>query len=202
MPKKSNKEWLDRHLNDPYVQKAQEAGYPSRAAFKLLEVQEKYRILKPGMRVVDVGAAPGGWSMVAKEILGQKGQVIAIDVLPLKITSQINFIQGDFTEQAVYDELMGLVAGQPIDVVISDIAPEMSGVRSVDQPRSMYLVELAWDFACQVLKKGGVFLCKYFQGEGADAFIRDLRTRAQVKMLKPKSSRGTSREQYILAVLK
>src|SRR3990167_614348 len=198
MTKKSNRHWIDRHLNDPYVQKARSAGYPSRSAFKLLEIQEKYSILKPGMRVVDVGAAPGGWSMVAKEIVGQHGQVIAIDVLPLQITSQINFIQGDFTQETVYQQLMDLVDNQPIEVVISDIAPEMSGVRSVDQPKSMYLVELAWDFARQLLAPGGAFFCKFFQGAGCETFIKQVKSQAKVKMIKPDSSRASSREQYLL----
>ncbi len=201
MANKSNKSWISRHINDPYVKKAQAEGYPSRSAYKLLELQEKYKILKPGMRVVDVGAAPGGWSMVAKDIVGDKGQVIALDVLPLQITSQVEFIQGDFTEDAIYQQLMTLVGGHKIDVVISDIAPEMSGMRSVDQPKSMYLVELAWDFATQVLRPGGSFLCKFFEGEGSAEFMRSVRQQAKVKTIKPKSSRTTSREMYLLAQL-
>ena len=195
----SSKRWLKEHFSDEYVKRAQQAGYPSRAAFKLLELNEKDRLLKSGMTVVDLGAAPGGWSMVAKDLVGDKGQVFALDILPMDSIPGVAFLQGDFTEQATLDALLTMLDGRPVDIVISDMAPNMSGKRSVDQPRSMYLVELALDCAQQILRPGGTFLAKIFHGEGAEAFAKVLKTQFKtVKYRKPKSSRARSREVYLL----
>jgi 23S rRNA (uridine2552-2'-O)-methyltransferase len=200
--KKSNssKKWLQRHFNDHYVQAAQKAGYRSRAVFKLLEIQEKDRIIRPGQVVVDLGAAPGGWSQIAAPIVGEKGDVIAMDILPMEPLPGVTFIEGDFTEQDVHDALMATVNGREVDLVMSDIAPNISGMRAVDQPRAMYLVELALDFAKTTLKPGGDFVVKVFQGEGFDAYLQALRTSFdRVVIRKPKASRPKSREVYMLA---
>lgn len=192
--------WMQEHLADFYVKQAKREGYPSRAAYKLLELQEKDKLITPGMRIVDLGAAPGGWSMVAMELLHGKGQVIALDCLAMTPPSGVHFIQGDFTEAAVLEELMAYLNQQPVDLVLSDMAPNITGQKSVDQPKSMYLAELAADFAGQVLRPGGKFLIKLFQGEGIDAFIAGLRKQfAQVKVRKPKASRSRSPEIYVLA---
>ncbi len=197
---KTTKGWIKQHLSDQYVKQAQQAGYPSRAAYKLLEIQKKYQLIKPGMIVVDLGASPGGWSMVASQILGPKGKVFAIDLLPMSPLSGVDFIQGDFNEQTVLDQLMKALDHQMVDLVMSDMAPNITGEKSVDQPRSIYLVELAWDLAEKVLKPGGSFLAKIFQGEGIDQLIIGLRKNfRQVKVLKPKASRAKSREVYVLA---
>ena len=200
--KKSNssKKWLQRHFNDHYVQAAQKAGYRSRAVFKLLEIQEKDRILKPGQVVVDLGAAPGGWSQIAAPIVGEKGDVIAMDILPMEPLPGVTFIEGDFTEQDVHDRLLATVNGRGVDLVMSDIAPNISGMRAVDQPKAMYLVELALDFAQTTLKPGGDFVVKVFQGEGFDDFLRTLRAAFErVVIRKPDASRPKSREVYMLA---
>ena len=198
---KSSKQWLKRHVNDPYVQQAVASGYPSRAAFKLLEIQEKDKILKQSMRVVDLGAAPGGWSMVAKQLVGRNGQVVALDILSMDSIAGVEFIQGDFTEQMVYDQLVELLDGQQVDVVLSDMAPNLSGNKTIDQPRSMYLIDLAVEFAEQVLAPGGTLLMKVFHGEGFDALIKQLREQYKtVKTRKPEASRASSREVYVLAV--
>lgn len=196
---KKRSPWMQRHLKDPYVKQAQAQGYVSRAAFKLLEIQEKEHILKPGMVVVDLGAAPGGWSQVAKEIVGDKGRVIALDLLPLEV-SDIEFIQGDFREEAILQELLDRLGGQAVDVVISDMAPNLSGQRSIDQPRTAYLVELALDCALQILKPGGTFLTKVFQGAGVDELIVQIKSKfSTYKAQKPDASRSKSREVYLLA---
>ena len=194
-----SKRWLQEHFRDEYVKKAQEEGYPSRAAFKLLEIQLKDKILKSGMTVVDLGAAPGGWSVVARDLVGHRGEVFALDLLPMEDIGGVTFIQGDFTEQAVLDQLLDALGDRKIDVVLSDMAPNLAGRKSIDQPRAMYLVELALDFAQKVLAPGGSFLTKVFQGEGSEAFLAAMKQQfSTVKVRKPKSSRPKSREIYVL----
>lgn len=196
-----SKKWLDRQHKDPYVQKARDEGYPSRAAYKLLEIQEKEQLFKPGMVVVDLGAAPGGWSKVAAKLVGSKGKVIGLDLLPMDPTVGVDFIQGDFRDEAILQQLFDKLDGAPVDVVMSDMAPNLSGQKSVDQPRSMHLVELAADLATRVLRPEGCFMAKIFHGEGVDSFIKQLRHDYKtVKTRKPKASRSESRENYILAL--
>lgn len=191
---------MQRHLNDEYVKRARREGYRSRAAYKLLEIQEKDRIIRPGQVVVDLGAAPGGWSQIAVDLVGGKGEVFAMDILEMEPLPGVTFLQGDFREQAVLDRLMDFLGGRPVDLVISDMAPNVSGVAAVDQPRSMYLCELALDFARQVLKPGGTFVTKVFQGEGFDDYIRDVRSSFQrLVTRKPRASRPRSREVYLVA---
>ena len=191
---------MQEHLSDYYVKQAKRDGYPSRAAYKLLELQEKDQLITPGMRIVDLGAAPGGWSLVATELLNGKGQIVALDCLPMTPPARVHFIQGDFTEAQVLAELMAHLDNHPIDLVLSDMAPNISGLKSVDQPKSMYLAELAADFSQQVLRPGGKFLIKLFQGGGVDGFIAGLRKQySQVKVRKPKASRSRSPEIYVLA---
>lgn len=197
---KSSQRWLKEHFDDPYVKLAQQKGYRSRAAFKLLEIQEKDKIITPGMAVVDLGAAPGSWSEIVKELVGPRGKVFALDILPMEPIPEVSFIQGDFTDPLVFEKFLQLIDNHKVDLVISDIAPNISGMRAVDQPRAMYLAELAADFAKNVLKHGGVFLVKVFQGEGFDHFLKIVRqdyTKVQIR--KPKSSRARSKEVYILA---
>ncbi|MCG8018311.1 MAG: 23S rRNA (uridine(2552)-2'-O)-methyltransferase RlmE [Candidatus Thiodiazotropha sp. 'RUGA'] len=197
---KSSRKWLDRHFNDTYVKQAQKAGYRSRAAFKLLEIQEKDRLIKPGMKVVDLGAAPGGWSQIARDLVGEKGQVFALDILPMDPIAGVEFIQGDFRETEPLESLRNLLDGAAIDLVISDMAPNVTGMASVDQPRSIYLCELALDFARETLKPGGGFVVKVFQGEGFDDFLRQVRSSfSRVVSRKPDSSRAKSREIYLVA---
>ncbi|HFE32792.1 MAG TPA: 23S rRNA (uridine(2552)-2'-O)-methyltransferase RlmE [Gammaproteobacteria bacterium] len=197
---KSSQNWLKRHFDDPYVKQAQKAGYRSRAVFKLLEIQEKKRIIKPGQVIVDLGAAPGGWSQAAVPMVGRKGAVIAMDILPMDPIEGVDFIQGDFSEQDVHDQLMATINGRSVDLVMSDMAPNISGLKAVDQPRAMYLAELALDFALEVLKPGGDFLVKVFQGEGFDEFLKQVRASFQkVVIRKPQASRPKSREVYLLA---
>jgi 23S rRNA (uridine2552-2'-O)-methyltransferase len=197
---KSSQSWLDEHFDDHYVKEAQKLGYRSRACFKLLEIQEKDKILRPGMVVIDLGAAPGGWSQVAGEIVGDRGVMIASDILPMDVLPNVTFILGDFTEESVLNEILQAVDNRPVDLVISDMAPNMSGVRDVDQPKAIYLVELAVELATQVLKPGGNFLAKVFQGEGFDELHKLLRENfKQVITRKPASSRARSRETYLLA---
>lgn len=195
----SSKRWLNEHFNDTYVKQAQKEGYRSRAAYKLLEINTKDKIIKRGMRVVDLGAAPGGWSMVARDLVGPKGQVIALDILKMDPMAGVEIIQGDFTEQAVLDQLLKTLNNQPVDLVISDMAPNISGMKSIDQPRAMYLNELALECAQQILKPSGSFLAKLFQGAGVEEFVKALRPHfKQVKWRKPDASRARSREIYVL----
>lgn len=197
---KSSQRWLNRHFNDPYVQRAQREGFRSRAAFKLLEIQERDKILRPGQVVVDLGAAPGGWSQVASRLVGGKGVVIAMDILPMDPMADVEIVEGDFREQEVLERLRDLLAGRAVDLVISDMAPNVSGVAVVDQPRSIHLCELALEFARETLKPGGDFLVKVFQGEGFEAFLKALRLSfAKVMTRKPEASRSNSREVYLLA---
>ena len=197
----SNSErWLREHFSDHFVKKAQKEGYVSRAAYKLIELNDRDRFLKPGSVVLDLGAAPGGWSMVAQEIAGPKGKVVALDCLPMTPMTGVDFIQGDFTEEATYHTLLAHLNQQPVDVVLSDMAPNLSGSRSIDQPRAMYLAELALDFAKIVLKPGGSLIIKIFQGEGVDAYGRLVKQHFQaMKWRKPDASRSKSRELYLVA---
>ena len=197
---KTSQNWLREHFNDPYVKMAQKDGYRSRASYKLLEIQEKDRILRPGTTVIDLGAAPGGWSQVTSRVLGDKGRLIASDILEMDSIPDVTFIQGDFTEESVLAQILEAVGNHPVDLVISDMAPNMSGVKLADQARAMYLCELALDLAGQVLRPGGDFLIKIFQGEGFDVYHKQVRTMFdKVQMRKPLSSRDRSREQYLLA---
>lgn len=197
---KSKQGWLDEHHNDEYVKRAREEGWRSRAAFKLIEIDDKDRLLKSGTKVVDLGAAPGGWSQVAAKKVGPTGRVIALDILPMDAMPGVEFLQGDFQEQAVFENLVNLINDDAIDLVISDMAPSISGIDSIDQPRSMYLTELARDLADSVLATGGDLLMKVFQGEGFDEFVRDIRRLyTKVVIRKPKASRPRSREVYLLA---
>jgi len=197
---KSSGRWLKEHFDDPYVKQAQKDGYRSRASYKLLEIQDKDRIMRPGMTVVDLGSAPGGWSQVASRIVGEKGQVIASDILPMDGMADVTFIQGDFTEQEVFDRIMAAIGSQQVDLVISDMAPNMSGIRTADQASAMLLCELALDLAVRVLRPGGDFLIKVFHGEGFDDYLKQTRQLFErVQMRKPASSRDRSREQYLLA---
>ncbi len=199
----ASKRWLKEHRDDVYVKRAKQEGYPSRAAYKLLEIHEKDHLFKPGMVLVDLGATPGGWSLLAQELVGPDGLVIAVDVLPMPSITGVEFIQGDFSDPKVFEQLCVLVQkktsdGQ-VDLVISDMSPNMSGMKIIDQPRSLHLVELAWDCAKTLLKPGGTFLTKIFQGEGVDAFLLDLRRHFKhVKLRKPSASRSRSREVYLL----
>lgn len=191
---------MKEHFDDEFVKRAQREGYRSRAVFKLEEIQRKDHILKPGMSVVDLGAAPGGWSQYALGLVGRKGRVVAMDILPMEPLPGVAFVQGDFREETVLEVLLNRLNGREIDLVMSDIAPNITGVDAVDQPRAMYLAELAVDFADRVLRPGGDLLVKLFQGEGFDPLLRDLRARYdKVVMRKPRASRPRSREVYALA---
>jgi 23S rRNA (uridine2552-2'-O)-methyltransferase len=197
---KSSHRWLREHFDDEYVKKAKRDGYRSRAVYKLDEIQQKDRIIKPGMAIVDLGAAPGGWSQYASGLFGGKGTVVAMDILPMEELSGVTFVQGDFREDDVLDKLLQLLERQKIDLVMSDIAPNISGMDAVDQPRAMYLAELAVDFAERVLRPGGDLLIKVFQGEGFDELVRGLRGNYKnVVIRKPRASRRRSREVYALA---
>jgi 23S rRNA (uridine2552-2'-O)-methyltransferase len=198
-PSKTSKQWMREHVNDPFVQLAQKEGYRSRAAYKLLEIDAKDRLLKPGTVVVDLGATPGGWSQVAAARVGRGGKVIALDLLPLVPMAGVDFIQGDFREQAVLGQLEESLQGKPVGLVISDMAPNISGVASADQARAMHLAELALEFALEHLKPDGSFLVKVFQGAGFEEFLKLMRSRfARVVTRKPKASRDRSSEVYLL----
>ncbi|MEG0636806.1 MAG: 23S rRNA (uridine(2552)-2'-O)-methyltransferase RlmE [Pseudomonas sp.] len=197
---KTSLNWLKEHFNDPYVKKAQKDGYRSRASYKLLEIQEKDRLIRPGMSVVDLGAAPGGWSQVTSRLIGGQGRLIASDILEMDSIPDVTFIQGDFTEDAVLARILEAVGNSQVDLVISDMAPNMSGTPEVDMPKAMFLCELALDLAERILKPGGNFVIKIFQGEGFDVYLKDARKKFdKIQMIKPDSSRGSSREQYMLA---
>ena len=197
---KSSHRWLREHFDDEYVKKAKRDGYRSRAVYKLDEIQQKDRIIKPGMAIVDLGAAPGGWSQYASGLFGGKGTVVAMDILPMEELSGVTFVQGDFREDDVLDKLLQALEGQEVDLVMSDMAPNISGMDAVDQPRAMYLAELAVDFAERVVRPGGELLIKVFQGEGFDELVRGLRSHYQkVVIRKPRASRPRSREVYALA---
>lgn len=197
---KSSGRWLREHFDDPFVKRAQREGYRSRAVYKLAEIDEKDRLLAPGMTVVDLGAAPGGWCQYAVQRVGARGMVVGLDILPMDAVPGATLIQADFTEDAALEELERVLSGRSVDLVLSDMAPNISGMAAVDQPRSMYLAELALDFCERALKPGGDFLVKTFQGEGFDEYLKGLRSRfARVQSRKPQASRGRSREVYLLA---
>lgn len=197
---KSSQRWLKQHFSDPYVKRAHQEGLRSRSAYKLLEIQEKNKLIKPGMVVVDLGAAPGGWSQLAAKLVGEKGKVYALDILPMPPLPDVDFIQGDFRDEAVLQQLLDQLQSIPVDLVISDMAPNLSGMRTVDQPRAMYLAELALDFAQRVLKPKGGFIIKTFQGEGFEAYLKLLRQLFKtVSIRKPAASRGASAEVYLVA---
>jgi 23S rRNA (uridine2552-2'-O)-methyltransferase len=196
---KTSKKWLDEHVNDPYVKRAQIDGYRSRASYKLIEINEKDKLIRPGNIALDLGSAPGGWSQIMAPWVGDKGRCIASDILPMDSLADVTFIQGDFTEESVFDEIMASINGAPVDVVVSDMAPNLSGVNATDQYSSMYLVELALDMARQVLKPGGNFCAKVFQGVGYEEYLKDVRTSFdKVLIRKPSASRPRSREVYIV----
>ena len=197
---KSSGRWLREHFDDPYVRQAQALGLRSRAAFKLLEIDDRDHLLRPGLTVVDLGAAPGGWSQVAADRVGPQGRVFALDLLAIEPLPGVTLLQGDFTDQAVLDQLLERLAGRPVDLVLSDMAPNMSGMKAVDQPRAALLAELALDCARQVLRPGGDLLLKMFQGAGFDPLLAELRAAfAKVVVRKPQASRPRSREVYLLA---
>ena len=197
---KSSGRWLKEHFDDPYVKQSQQDGYRSRASYKLLEMSKKDKLIRPGMTVVDLGAAPGGWTQVAMQLVGDSGTVIASDILAMDPIAGVTFIEGDFTEQSAYDEIIMALNGRKADLVISDMAPNMSGNPAIDQPKSMYLVELALDMSRHILKPGGSFLAKVFQGEGFDELLRETRSSfVKVQSRKPGASRSRSREVYQLA---
>jgi len=197
---KSSQQWMKEHFDDEFVKRAQQQGYRSRAVFKLEEIQKKDQIIKPGMVVVDLGAAPGGWCQYTKKIIGQNGRIIGLDILPIEPLEGVDLIEGDFREQDALDQLLGMLKGRSVDLVISDMAPNISGVSAVDQPRAMYLCELALDFAKERLRQGGDLLIKAFQGEGYNELIDMIKPGFnKIVYRKPKASRPRSREVYILA---
>ena len=196
----SSRSWRDRQERDPYVQQARRDGWRSRAVYKLEQIDQKERLLKPGMVCVDVGAAPGSWSQYVTRKLKDTPRIIAVDLLPMDFLPNVEFIQGDFQEEAVFARMLEAIGDDGADLVMSDIAPNITGTRSVDQPRSMYLAELALDLARRVLKNKGSFVCKVFHGEGFDAFVVDARRSFErVRVMKPKASRAGSREVYLVA---
>jgi|UniRef100_A6VU21 23S rRNA (uridine2552-2'-O)-methyltransferase len=190
---------MKEHFDDPYVKKSQQDGYRSRASYKLIEINDKDKLFKPAMRVVDLGAAPGGWSQVAAKLVGDHGTIVASDILEMAPLPGVSFVQGDFTEQEVYEAILAEIGDKKADLVISDMAPNMSGNSSSDQPQAMYLVELALDMAAQVLRPGGNFLVKVFQGEGFEEYLKTMRAQFDsVVTRKPDASRARSREVYLL----
>ena len=197
---KSSHQWLKKHFDDEYVKRAQREGWRSRAVYKLEEIDKKYRLIRPGMTVVDLGAAPGGWSQYAAKVLAGKGRIIALDILEMAALPGVEFMQADFTEDEALDLLMKNLGDSRVDLVLSDMAPNISGMQAVDQPRSIYLVELAVDFAAKVLARNGNLLFKAFHGEGFEDVVRSLRGEyRKVLVRKPKASRPRSREVYVLA---
>ncbi|WP_068634805.1 RlmE family RNA methyltransferase [Thauera butanivorans] len=196
---KTSRAWVHDHVNDPYVQRAQADGYRARAAYKLLEVDERDHLLKPGAVVVDLGSTPGSWCQVAVKRCGPKGRVFALDILPMEVVPGVDFLHGDFTEDEVLEALEARLDGAKVDVVLSDMAPNLSGVAAVDQARSIHLCELALDFAVRHLKPGGQFLVKVFQGEGFMAYRKQVEAAfSSVQVRKPKASRDRSAEVYLL----
>jgi 23S rRNA (uridine2552-2'-O)-methyltransferase len=197
---KSSAGWLSRHVSDPYVKQAQKEGYRARSAYKLIELNEKDRLIRPGMRMMDLGSAPGGWSQVAGKLVGARGRVLATDILPMDALPNVDFIQGDFTEDAVIQQVLNWLGGAKFDLIISDIAPNTTGIDSVDAAKSIYLLELALDVARRTLKSHANFVAKMFQGPGSDQFLKELRTHFdKVAVRKPAASRKESREVYVVA---
>ncbi|VEG12988.1 RlmE family RNA methyltransferase [Moraxella cuniculi] len=198
---KSSRAWMKEHIDDFYVQKAQKEGYRARAAYKLLEINEKTGLIKKGMTVVDLGSAPGSWSQVAGRLVGDGGMLIASDILPMDTLENVTFIQGDFREEAVFNQIMDEVGGRRVDVVLSDMAPNTSGMAAVDQPRMMYLCELAVDFALKVLPEGGALIMKVFQGEGSQELRANMQKQfSKIKSIKPAASRPRSKEMFWVAI--
>ncbi|PXF30157.1 23S rRNA methyltransferase [Pokkaliibacter plantistimulans] len=198
---KSSGRWLQEHFSDVYVKRSKQDGYRSRASYKLMEINEKDRLFRQGMRVIDLGAAPGGWSQVAVELVGDHGKVIASDILTMDPIAGVSFIQGDFTSEEVYEAIVAEMQGDCADLVISDMAPNMSGNHNIDQPAAMYLVELALDLARTVLKPGGNFVAKVFQGEGFPEYMQELKgSFERVLTRKPDASRSRSREVYLVGL--
>jgi 23S rRNA (uridine2552-2'-O)-methyltransferase len=198
---KRSAQWLKEHFSDVYVKQAHRSGYRSRAVYKLQELQERDRLFKPGMTVIDLGAAPGGWSQLVSKLVGRPGKVIALDILPMEPLAGVEFVLGDFSADETQQKLLESLGKSKADWVISDIAPNLSGISNVDQPRSMLLAEMALDFSLTVLPLGGGFLIKVFQGEGFETFLKDIRRHfLRVLIRKPKASRGRSREVYIVAM--
>ncbi|HEY8354178.1 MAG TPA: 23S rRNA (uridine(2552)-2'-O)-methyltransferase RlmE [Methylophilaceae bacterium] len=196
---KTSKSWMQEHVNDEYVRRAQRDGYRARAAYKLIEIDDRDKLIRPGMTVVDLGSAPGSWSQVVVQRLKGQGKVIALDLLEMKPVAGVHFIQGDFREQEVLDQLEAALDGKPVDLVIADMAPNISGISEVDQANAMYLTELALDFSCKWLKPGGQFLVKVFNGGGFEEIVRNMRQNfAKVAVRKPKASRDRSSEVYLL----
>ncbi len=197
---KSSANWLSRHVNDPFVKQAQRDGYRSRSAYKLIELNDKDKLLRPGMRVMDLGSAPGGWSQVAGKLVGAKGRVLATDILPMAEVKNVDFIQGDFTEDAIVQQVLDWLGGEKFDLIISDIAPNISGIESADQGKSIWFLELALDTVLKTLKPGANFAAKMFQGSGSDEYLKELRKHfAKVLVRKPEASRKKSREVYLVA---
>ncbi|XGA79569.1 23S rRNA (uridine(2552)-2'-O)-methyltransferase RlmE [Halomonas sp. CH40] len=197
---KTSASWMKEHFDDPYVKQSWQDGYRSRASYKLLAMDDKDKLFRPGMTIIDLGAAPGGWSQVAAERVGDKGVVIASDILEMDALAGVDFIQGDFTEEQVLNAILDRLQNRPVDLVMSDMAPNMSGMAAIDQPQAMYLVELALELARDTLSPGGRFLAKVFQGEGFDDYLKALRNDFQrVVTRKPDASRARSREVYLLA---
>ena len=197
---KSSSRWLQRHVNDPYVKQAQKDGYRSRSAYKLVELNEKDRLIRPGMHVMDLGSAPGGWSQVLSRLLGAKGRVLATDILPMEPIPNVDFIQGDFTDEGVVEQIRDWLGDTKFDLIVSDIAPNITGISSADQASSIYFLELAVDTVRETLKPGATFVAKMFQGAGSDEWLKDLRRSFQkVSIRKPGASRPESREVYVVA---
>lgn len=197
----SSQRWLKEHFNDPYVKASKVDGYRSRAVYKLQQIQEKHKVIKPGMAVVDLGAAPGGWSQLLTNWVGRRGSVFALDILPIDPIKGVEIIEGDFTEQSVFDALMLKLDGKQVDVVVSDMAPNFSGIKSSDQAKVIYLAELALEFATKALIKKGAFLTKLFQGEGFEEYIKQLRKQfTSVIIIKPDASRDRSPEIFALGL--
>ena len=197
---KSSASWLSRHLSDPFVKQAQKDGYRSRSAYKLIELNASDHLLRPGMRVMDLGSTPGGWSQVASRLIGGKGRVLATDILPMDSLPNVDFIQGDFTDEAIVQQLLDWLEGGKFDLIMSDIAPNLSGISISDQAKSIYFLELALDTVCKTLKPGATFVAKMFQGAGSDQYLKELRTHfSKVSIRKPAASRKESREVYLVA---
>ena len=199
-PRRSAGSWRERQERDPFVQQARKEGWRSRAVYKLEQIDQKERLLKPGMVCVDLGSAPGSWSQYVTEKLKGKARIVAVDLLPMDVLPDVEFVEGDFRDDQIFEQLLQSVGEGGADLVMSDMSPNITGTKVVDQPRSMYLVELALDMARRVLKPGGNFVCKVFQGEGFDQFVRDARNSFErVRVIKPKASRAGSREVYLVA---
>ena len=200
MAKSKNRSWIKQHVRDPYVIQSQRDGYRSRASYKLIEIVEKGKLIKPGMTVIDLGSAPGGWSQVAAKLVGHKGAVLAVDLLPMNPIPGVEFIRGDFTEEKILSQLLEKIGNKSVDLVISDMAPNLTGMKAVDQPAMVYLAELGVDLAQQVLARDGIFITKLFQGEGFDEFVRiTKKVFNTIGVEKPNASRSKSREVYLVA---